>query len=115
MRQHHIGLCQEDFLAWMPVQVQRFIEKYHMFTPQERVLVAVSGGKDSLSLWDILQQLHQVDGLQHGCIDGGWIIARVAAPDGAVRRPARLTSARAVLTCMARRSADSQAHPTRQE
>jgi tRNA(Ile)-lysidine synthase TilS/MesJ len=34
--------------------VQRTIEKYRMFTHTDRVLVAVSGGKDSLSLWDIL-------------------------------------------------------------
>jgi uncharacterized protein (TIGR00269 family) len=44
-----------------------------MFTPQERVLVAVSGGKDSLSLWDILWRLgYHVDGLFIGLgIDGG--------------------------------------------
>ena len=38
-----------------------------MFTHEERVLVAVSGGKDSLSLWDILARLgYQVDGLYLG-------------------------------------------------
>ena len=28
-----------------------------MFAPTERVLVAVSGGKDSLALWDVLVEL----------------------------------------------------------
>lgn len=73
MRQHKLALCKTHFLDWIPEQTQRFIEKYRMFTPQERVLVAVSGGKDSLSLWDILWRLgYQADGLYIGLgIDGG--------------------------------------------
>ncbi len=73
MRQHKLALCKEDFLEWLPEQVQRFIEKYRMFTEQDRILVAVSGGKDSLSLWDILWRLgYQADGLYIGLgIDGG--------------------------------------------
>jgi uncharacterized protein (TIGR00269 family) len=64
MRQHKLALCKKHFLDWLPQQTQRFIEKYEMFTPEEKILVAVSGGKDSLSLWDILQRLgYQVDGL----------------------------------------------------
>jgi len=44
--------------------VQRTIERYAMFTPNERILVAVSGGKDSLSLWEILVRLgYQTEGL----------------------------------------------------
>ena len=67
MRQHHLALCKTHFLDWIVEQTQRFIEKYHMFSPQERLLVAVSGGKDSLSLWDILWRLgYQVDGLYIG-------------------------------------------------
>jgi tRNA-5-methyluridine54 2-sulfurtransferase len=73
MRQHKLALCAEHFLEWMPAQVERFIGKYHMFTRQDRVLVAVSGGKDSLSLWDILWRLeYPADGLYIGLgIDGG--------------------------------------------
>jgi uncharacterized protein (TIGR00269 family) len=73
MRQHKLALCKEHFLDWLPEQVQRFIEKYQMFTHQDRILVAVSGGKDSLSLWDILQRLgYQADGLYISLgIDGG--------------------------------------------
>ena len=57
MRQHKLALCGEHFLEWVPEQTQRFIEKYKMFTPDDRILVAVSGGKDSLSLWDVLLRL----------------------------------------------------------
>ncbi len=73
MRQHRLALCKEHFLEWVPEQTERFIKKYQMFTREEKILVAVSGGKDSLALWDILTRLgYQVDGLYLGLgIDGG--------------------------------------------
>jgi tRNA-5-methyluridine54 2-sulfurtransferase len=73
MRQHKLALCKDHYLEWIPEQTGRFIKKYHMFTPDEKILVAVSGGKDSLSLWDILVRLgYQADGLYLGLgIDGG--------------------------------------------
>lgn len=73
MRQHKLALCAEHYLAWLPAQVQRFIEKYRMFSKDDRLLVAVSGGKDSLSLWDILCRLgYSADGLYIELgIDGG--------------------------------------------
>ena len=67
MRQHKLALCKEHYLDWLPEQVERAIQKYHMFTRDERILVAVSGGKDSLSLWDILDRLeYKADGLYIG-------------------------------------------------
>src|SRR5512135_2147655 len=73
MRQHKLSLCKEHYLEWIPEQTARFIKKYWMFGPDEKVLVAVSGGKDSLSLWDILWRLgYQADGLYIGLgIDEG--------------------------------------------
>lgn len=73
MRQHKLALCKEHYLAWVPEQVDKAIEKYRMFTRHDRVLVAVSGGKDSLSLWDILSRLgYPADGLYIGLgIDEG--------------------------------------------
>jgi uncharacterized protein (TIGR00269 family) len=73
MRQHKLALCKEHYLEWVPEQTERFIKKYEMFTHEEKILVAVSGGKDSLSLWDILVRLgYQADGLYIGLgIDGG--------------------------------------------
>ena len=72
LRQHRLALCKEHYLDWMPAQVERFIHKYKMFTHQDRILVAVSGGKDSLALWDILSRLGiMADGLYIGLgIDG---------------------------------------------
>src|SRR5215203_2184178 len=67
MRQHKLALCKEHYLEWVPEQTERFIKKYEMFTHHEKVLVAVSGGKDSLGLWDILVRLgYQADGLYLG-------------------------------------------------
>lgn len=74
MRQHKLALCKDHYLNWIPEQTQRFIHDYEMFIPADRVLVAVSGGKDSLVLWDVLSRLgYQVDGLYIGLgIDGGF-------------------------------------------
>lgn len=67
MRQHKLALCKDHYLEWIPEQTERFIKKYDMFRREEKILVAVSGGKDSLSLWDILQRLgYQADGLYIG-------------------------------------------------
>jgi uncharacterized protein (TIGR00269 family) len=73
MRQHKLALCKEHFLEWLPAQTQRVITKYGMFRRDQRILVAVSGGKDSLSLWDLLIRLgYEADGLYLGLgIDGG--------------------------------------------
>ncbi len=73
MRQHKLALCRDHYLAWVPEQTERFIRKYRMFGPEDRVLVAVSGGKDSLALWDVLHRLgYQADGLYIGLgIDEG--------------------------------------------
>lgn len=73
LKEHRLALCKEHFLDWIPEQTARFIKKYRMFGPDEKILVAVSGGKDSLSLWDILVRLgYQADGLYLGLgIDEG--------------------------------------------
>ncbi len=73
MRQHKLALCKEHYLEWVPEQTERFIKKYRMFTRDEKILVAVSGGKDSLSLWDILTRLgYKADGLYLSLgIEGG--------------------------------------------
>lgn len=54
MRQHRLAFCKEHYLEWFTAQTERSIQKYGMFPRTARVLVAVSGGKDSLSLWDVL-------------------------------------------------------------
>ncbi|MCH8041248.1 MAG: adenine nucleotide alpha hydrolase family protein [Nitrospinae bacterium] len=54
---HHIAFCQSCFTEFVHTQVARGIKSQRMFAPQDRILVAVSGGKDSLALWNILLKL----------------------------------------------------------
>jgi tRNA-5-methyluridine54 2-sulfurtransferase len=53
-------------------QVEKAIRRFDMLRPHDRVLVAVSGGKDSLALWDVLLELgYDVSGLYLGLGIGG--------------------------------------------
>src|SRR4029079_3655407 len=54
LRRHNAAFCAPDFLEFFRHQVREAIRKHRMFTRDEAVLVAVSGGKDSLALWDVL-------------------------------------------------------------
>jgi uncharacterized protein (TIGR00269 family) len=54
---HHTAFCKTCFTEFVHAQVERAITEEKMFTKTDRVLVAVSGGKDSLSLLDILRKL----------------------------------------------------------
>jgi uncharacterized protein (TIGR00269 family) len=54
LRRHNAAFCAPDFLEFFRNQVREAIRKYRMFERDEPVLVAVSGGKDSLALWDVL-------------------------------------------------------------
>ena len=61
---HHIAFCKMCLTDFVSSQVERAIREEKMFTASDRVLVAVSGGKDSLSLLDILHRLgHHVAAL----------------------------------------------------
>ena len=67
VRRHNAGFCRDCFLHHCREQVRKTIEDFDMLQPGDRVLIAVSGGKDSLALWDILRDLgHDVDGLYLG-------------------------------------------------
>jgi len=72
MRHHRLALCAEHFVEWFVSYTQRAIEKYRMFGTDDQLLVAVSGGKDSLALWDVLSQLgYRADGMYIGLGIGG--------------------------------------------
>jgi len=67
IRRHRAAFCADCFLHHCREQVRRSIDKHRMIAPDERVLVAISGGKDSLALWDILLDLdYDVDGVYLG-------------------------------------------------
>ena len=67
IRRHNANFCVEHFVEQCRRQVRKAIEEFDMVHEGERVLVAVSGGKDSLAVWDILHDLgYAADGLYIG-------------------------------------------------
>jgi uncharacterized protein (TIGR00269 family) len=67
VRRHNAAFCRDCFEHHVRTQVERAIEHYDMVGPEDRILVAVSGGKDSLALWDLLLELgYRADGLYLG-------------------------------------------------
>ena len=64
IRRHNAKFCAEHFLKLCRDQVAKAIKEFVLLEDGDRVLVAVSGGKDSLGLWDLLTDLgYQADGL----------------------------------------------------
>lgn len=57
IRRHNAAFCRGHFLAHFQNQVARTIKEFKMFGPDDRLLVAISGGKDSLAIWDVLIDL----------------------------------------------------------
>ena len=57
LRRHNANFCGEHFLKFCRDQVAKAISQHEMIAPGQRVLVAVSGGKDSLALCDLLVEL----------------------------------------------------------
>ena len=67
IRRHNANFCAAHFVRHCRDQVAKAIKDFTMIAPTDRVLVAVSGGKDSLALWDMLLQLgYHADGLYLG-------------------------------------------------
>ncbi len=61
---HHAGFCPGCFELFFRKQVETAVRRHAMIAPGEKVLVAVSGGKDSLALMRVLSDLgHDVTGL----------------------------------------------------
>jgi uncharacterized protein (TIGR00269 family) len=64
IRRSRTAYCARCYPDWFRGQVQERIDHERMFRRSERVLVAVSGGKDSLALWHTLLKLgYQADGV----------------------------------------------------
>jgi uncharacterized protein (TIGR00269 family) len=64
---HNANFCAEHFQELCRRQVTKAIDQFDMLTRDDRILVAVSGGKDSLAVWDLLLELgYTADGLYIG-------------------------------------------------
>ncbi|MFP5308541.1 MAG: ATP-binding protein [Actinomycetes bacterium] len=74
---HRSAWCAAHFVEHVERQVRKAIDHRvdgeRMFSYGDRILIAVSGGKDSLALWDVLLRLgYRVDGLYVGLGIGGY-------------------------------------------
>lgn len=67
VRRHNAAYCKDCFIHVFHEQVKRAIRQHDMFAAGDRILVAISGGKDSLALWDVLLGLgYDASGLYLG-------------------------------------------------
>lgn len=57
LRAHNIALCAQCLQEFVRRRVSKAIKEYKLLGRDERPLVAVSGGKDSLTVWDLLLEL----------------------------------------------------------
>lgn len=70
---HHAAFCKGCFNGFVHDQVAKAVKSQKMFGKDQRILVAVSGGKDSLALWDILLKLgYKADALYVNLGIGGY-------------------------------------------
>ncbi|MGC8820132.1 MAG: TIGR00269 family protein [Fervidobacterium sp.] len=64
LRAHNIALCKEHFIEFFEKRVQKAISDFKMFKKEDRVLVAISSGKDSSTVLYALKRLgYNVEGL----------------------------------------------------
>jgi uncharacterized protein (TIGR00269 family) len=64
---HNANFCAEHLIQLCRRQVEKAIKDHDMLAPDDKILVAVSGGKDSLAVWDLLIELgYQADGFYIG-------------------------------------------------
>lgn len=67
LRRHNANFCGDHLLEFCREQVRRAIDEFEMLEAGDRLLVAVSGGKDSLAVWDVLVGLgYEAHGLYVG-------------------------------------------------
>lgn len=57
LKAHNASFCEKCYLDFFRRQLTRGIKEKGLFTPEDRILVAISGGKDSLSLLLELSEL----------------------------------------------------------
>lgn len=64
---HNSAFCADCFVDHVRAQVRKAIDAHRMMSYRDSIVVAVSGGKDSLALWDVLLDMgYRVDGFYLG-------------------------------------------------
>jgi len=64
---HNASFCAEHLQQLCRRQFTKAVDDFQMFAPEDRLLVAVSGGKDSLAVWDLIVDAgYHADGLYVG-------------------------------------------------
>ncbi|MDP9021993.1 MAG: MoaD/ThiS family protein [Actinomycetota bacterium] len=70
---HRSAWCGAHLVDHVHNQIRKAIDRNTMFSYRDRILVTVSGGKDSLALWDALVTMgYRADGLYVGLGIGGY-------------------------------------------
>jgi uncharacterized protein (TIGR00269 family) len=63
LRAYNISLCALHFQEFFERRVSETIKRYKLISFEDKILVAVSGGKDSLNTWFLLKKLgYRADG-----------------------------------------------------
>ena len=57
LKQHNTAFCKEHYDIFFRSRVQKAIKDFNLFKDKSRMVIAISGGKDSLALWDVLFKL----------------------------------------------------------
>ncbi len=57
LRSYNLALCEDHFVEFVKRRVEKAIKKFKMVSREDHILVAVSGGKDSIVLWHVLNEL----------------------------------------------------------
>lgn len=73
---NNISYCKLHFNSYFEKRVRKTIRKYNMFRDKEHIIVAVSGGKDSMSLLHVLNKLARKN--------PGWTITAILVDEGIV-------------------------------
>lgn len=57
LKTYRLALCKKHLKEWVEKRTEETIAKFKLFNRDDEILVAVSGGKDSLALWWVLSNL----------------------------------------------------------
>jgi tRNA(Ile)-lysidine synthase TilS/MesJ len=57
LRSYNLKICLDCFLDFFRKRVEETIEKFKIFSPEDKIAVAISGGKDSMALAKVLKDL----------------------------------------------------------